>query len=312
MNDLSNNLDDNYFMRPTYIQGIGNIYPIKYREYTKFKQLADTFIVDDLTNITNKGRIQFQEKQKQGLISRAEKYKPKHYDCLYDWLIETTNNINEARKSLVNQKLYLSKIDKQDLINYKQDTEFREVIDYLTNDNLDLPTNGVYDLFKMLLKNDVILANGVFNILDENKNKVGEINRNNFELFRTVVMQNNLLYKPVIGYDLNSNKMIQQALKTKNKNNGSFSIETMLAVVSITRHLSDAELQDYTYYRLTYDFKVISKMHFNNLSFICSALGGETDGIFHLSEEIKLIDNPYDGLFNKPTTGGIDNMLQKG
>ena len=92
----------------------------------------------------------------------------------------------------------------------------------------------------------------------------------------------------------------------------SFSIETMLAVVSITRHLSDAELQDYTYYRLTYDFKVISKMHFNNLSFICSALGGETDGIFHLSEEIKLIDNPYDGLFNKPTTGGIDNMLQKG
>ena len=42
-----------------------------------------------------------------------------------------------TRKSLVNQKLYLSKIDKQDLVNYKQDKEFREVIDYLTNDNLD-------------------------------------------------------------------------------------------------------------------------------------------------------------------------------
>ena len=83
---------NDYFMKPTFIDGIGEVYPIKVREYEEFKTLANQYLVNDLTNLYNLQRINFDEKKKKGLIPKKEKFNLVEYDSIFDYLVEVTNS----------------------------------------------------------------------------------------------------------------------------------------------------------------------------------------------------------------------------
>ena len=163
-------------------------------------------------------------------------------------------------------------------------------------------------MFEMVLHEKVLLQDDRF-IIGEGHYS---INRDNFEEFREVVMKSNLVYKPLIGKNLRSNNVIQKAFETKSSHSPDISLDSMIATVSMKRNLSDEQILDYTWYRLMFDFNLISREHFNHLLFMARVIGGEMD-IPNLSEPIELYKNPYDGiLVPHKNNNGFDKAVTNG
>lgn len=287
---------NDYFMKPTFIDGVGNVYPIKVKEYEEFKLLANRYLVNDLKNIYNLQRINFDLKKKERKIPRNEKLKLQEYDSLFDYIVTVAKELNEMIGIIKNRlDLYESFSDEEIEYCIELKPELKEEIESYKNGNIILPKNEVYTLLEMVLHEEVFLIDGVFKIgLDGDY----ELNKDNFELFREQVMKSNLLYKPLIGHNLISNQVIEKALLSRSKKQKESALESIFATVSIKRNLTDEQILDYTWYRLMYDYSIISREHFNQLLFMGKCLGANVD-IPELSEKVDLYNNPYDGLLQK-------------
>lgn len=283
----------NYFMQPYNMEGVGNIYPIKLKDYDEFYELANKIIVNDIKNINNLLRIRFQTLQQEGKIDRFEKFKRIPYYHLFDFIIHTNNEFEKKRNEIIT---YINNI-KQELLNNKENNK-EEVLSMIKDYNEKIPTSDLNKLLYMLLKKETKIVNNEILIYDKS-NICGKITKDNFYQFRDIVMKNNLLYEPLIGYDKESNDLINQALKSKLNNNKKSSRESIMICVSLHKHLSDEELMNYTMYRLMADYNMISREHYNELYFIIKAVADGKMDIPDLGEDLELYKNPYDSIMQQ-------------
>lgn len=302
------NLDtDNYFMKPYYLEGVGLIYPIKIKEYKEFKELADNILVNDLTNVINSLRINFQTQQFEGKLDRFEKFQKPQYETLYDYIIDVFSDLEEKQSSLKKIILDLEKTQ------YSAKDEYNKNIALINNLKSMLIENPLYKLLTMVLHCNVGISNKVIYIYDTDNNVIGKIDKTNFDTFREIVMYNNLLYKPIIGYDRVSNNAIQKGLKAKSNKGVSCTTEALLSVVSVNKSISDMELQEYTMYRLMADYVTISRQHYNNFGFMRAIMGDKTSDIKDLQEDLCIYNNPYDGILQKHNGyNSLDTKLKRG
>ncbi|WEG18501.1 hypothetical protein PQ478_08465 [Alkalihalophilus pseudofirmus] len=124
----------------------------------------------------------------------------------------------------------------------------------------------------------------------------GEINRNNYDVVRGVIMKQNLLFEPKVY----KNKLVQQfadkVLETRAKSGIDMGIEDYVTTLAVAMGKHPSEIADYTVYQLKALFARLGKFkaYETNLALI----GHSTEiGKDHFAEKTDLHKNPYDDVF---------------
>ena len=85
----------------------------------------------------------------------------------------------------------------------------------------------------------------------------------------------------------------------------------MLSVVGTERGLSDDEIFQYTFYRLRFDYEIITRKYYNIFMFMLRSQGCESANILELSEEVNLRINPYNMLVGDLKVNSLDKSLEQ-
>lgn len=127
--------------------------------------------------------------------------------------------------------------------------------------------------------------------------KKGIIDKNNYEEVRKVIMEQNLLFDPVVAKNERSQEIIDKAIEKLQGGKPPMDIEAMVVMVSLFKNININEM---TYYQLRADYEMISKMEQNRAIPIYRVNGAEID-LNNLTEEMSIHKNPYgmDVLFRK-------------
>jgi hypothetical protein len=283
---------DNYFMKPQFLEGIGNIYPISISDYEKFSSLARKYITQGITTLHNLYKVN----KKVNVL-----------DYFVDMGMKMDKELSDL-KSIQN--------------NIPRDKDEKNKIDEL-NKLYELYSSGqiliysIYEmeeLFSLILKKKVIFK---YSLTEDGLNyifDIGEglyITRDNFKEFRSIIMWQNLLYEMPTSKDKKINESIQQSIKSQSKNNKGGDLCAMISAVGIERGLSDDEIFQYTYYRLRFDYEIITRKMYNLFMFMLRSQGCNDAKIVELSEEVNLRFNPYDMLVGEFKVNSLDKLLQQ-
>lgn len=269
----------NYFMHPQVIEGIGEVYPIKIKEYNEFNELASKYLLAGRKWLTN-----------------ICKYPKENY--VLDFFVQ-------------NALIYL---------NMKFNSEFNaedESIKLLEeNDIIRYDLNEMSKLFSMSLRQEVkfelldIMENGIVDYRFKIGDTENYITKFNYDKYRALVMEQNLLFEPLTSPSAKGNEVIQNAIKVLSKNGVSQSLASVCSAVSTSKGVSDAELQEYTYYRLMYDFETFNRVNNNLIHALFMSQGSKDVEITHLGQKIDLNKDPYANLLKRNGDNQLTRRLQ--
>ena len=290
---------DNYLMRPTVMSNGLLLYPIKMPQYDDFRNLAYKYIVLSVKKINNQLRQQWEKQIINKEIPNDTKFVPIKKDTLFEYLIsiceeslktkqEIIKQINERNKAIQQQ---INKLSKEEMTLLVADNpnilDEIEIID-INELNLKTACEEIIELIEMVVKNKVVFEGNCFIVYFKSNTYI--IDKNNFEEFRKIVCNQNLLFEPRIGANLSSQKAIDREMKNMFKEETS--LEAMVAC------LGDIDFDNITYYRL----KAMYEAYRRKLDYIaCSVYrangntleGGGAIPIPNLLEPLKLNTNPY-------------------
>ena len=272
---------NNYLMLPEEIKGIGEVYPIRLKDWDKFSKLGGMIFSNGIQNIKNL-------------------YK---FEGDYSLLNTEHQIVNSIKKSLF-KKTYDNLMFNIDILNTLEKNIIENNIKELKKSiKLDFTIEDVEELFGLVLRKNVRYeyvetednVEYLFKIEDSNCS----INKYNFEELRKVVMKQNLMYEPLTSPDELTNMILQQSVeKMINKNKGKGrSFENIVAMVSLEKGLKDEEVLDYTYYRIMKDYYMIERKHKNIYNAIFMSQGAKKCKIESFDEDIDMYYNPYDHIF---------------
>ena len=229
-------------------------------------------------------------------------------DELYDYIILLIEN-NE------NYKLLLNHINKLNELNEKQREEILNNIGYLRdvmlNKNVIEKNINQYsheefcELIELSVRKKVIYNPQLksFEIYSDDNELESVINKLNFNEFREIVMNQNLLYEPIIAPTKQAQKYIDA--KLSNTNGVESDLEAIVAFVC-TNSMS-MDISNYTYYRLMADFYSLMKQ-LSRSDMICYRAGGMTQkngkplDIPNIIDKLGINNNPYANIFKEVNT----------
>lgn len=269
----------NYFMKPQTIIGIGEIYPIKLYNYNEFKELSAKYMLAGRKWLTNICKYPKDEYILDFFIKNALMFESFKIGIISDEIKEQIKAISE---------IDMVKYDIGEMCNLFSMTINKEVIFEL----LDISSDGVIDYR--------------FKIDDENF-----ITKFNYEEYREMVMEQNILFEPLTSPSAKGNEVIQNAIKVLSKNGASQDLMSICSAVSTYKGIDDSELQEYTYYRLMYDFETINRINNNLIYAMFMAQGSKEAQLTYLGESIILNKNPYEGLLKRNGDNQLTKMLQQ-
>lgn len=271
----------NYFMKPQALEGVGDIYPVKIYAYNEFKELSAKYLLAGRKWLTN--------------ICR---YSKREY--VLDFFVRYALMFQGLRSGVIDEDLKgkFNVIDELDMVKYD--------------------INEMCSLFSMTLNTEVnfelleVTNDGVIDY----RFRIGEsgnyITKFNYEQYREIVMEQNILFEPLTSPSAKGNEVIQNAIKVLNKNGASIDIVSVCSVVSTYKGVTDKELQDYTYYRLMYDFETINRINNNLIYAMFMAQGSKEAQLTYLGEGLDLHKNPYSGLLKRNGDNQLTRRLQQG
>ena len=131
-----------------------------------------------------------------------------------------------------------------------------------------------------------------------NGNEDDLITRNNYEAIREMIMEQNLIFEPIIAADERSQKVIDKAIERKRNvtSNTETNIESMIVLVSKSRKIDE----DYTYYQLQADYEMELRMEQSRAIPVYRAVGADIEPIIY-AEVLSMHEDPYsfDKMFKK-------------
>ena len=308
---------NNYFMLPTTTSFGLKLYPVKLFKWERFNYLANKFIVMDIKTIDNSLHQQFQKDKLMGLIPRKQKYKKIQFDNLLDYILDLIYTNSVQIDQILSIKLSIKDLSDNDFNSlldvYKNDEQGQRLIKFSKDvDIKDLVNlkNEFSELIKIVTHcKKVIIKKNQINILFEDNNKI-ILDKDNFYEFREIVMEQNLLYEPLIVRNLDAQEMIDIDLKRK-YGDEEMDLESLVAFVST--HINK-DIKDYTYYRLKADFTSLMMENNYNLTAIyrangCTTKNGGNLPMPNILAPLSINKNPYDGLFKESKENSLDKRL---
>ncbi len=135
------------------------------------------------------------------------------------------------------------------------------------------------------------------------------ITRYNYEEIRTVIMEQNLIFEPIVAPNQKSQDAIDKAIERK-KNSGSnveTNLESMIILVSKSRPVTE----DYTYYQLQADYEMVLRLEQSRAIPTYRAVGADIDPI-ELGAILSIHDDPYsfEKMFRKNDRAKDKEMLK--
>ena len=308
---------NNYFMLPTTTSFGLKLYPVKLFEWERFNYLANKFIVMDIKTIDNSLHQQFQKDKLMGTIPRKQKYKKLQFDNLLDYILDLIYTNSVQIDQILSIKLSIKDLSDNDFNSlldvYKNDEQGKQLIKFSKDVNIkDLVNlkNEFSELIKIVTHcKKVIIKKNQINIVFEDNNKI-ILDKDNFYEFREIVMEQNLLYEPLIVRNLDAQEMIDIDLKRK-YGDEEMDLESLVAFVST--HINK-DIKDYTYYRLKADFTSLMMENNYNLTAIyrangCTTKNGGNLPMPNILAPLSINKNPYDGLFKESKENSLDKRL---
>lgn len=281
----------NYLMKPIQMKNNLDLYPIKIMEYERFRDLATKYLILDIPQLNNKRR--------QEGISLLE------FDNLFDYLksfIDTDRASCEIVKKIkeINKLTYK---EKKDLISSSEDIK-NMILNEKAYKNLSLQhfENEIIEMMTMVIKKKVVYNNKMncFDVYDENNELISYIDIYNFNEFRKIVMEQNLLFEPLIAPNKKAQKYIDASLR--NDSGQESDIEAIVAFVSTNSFTGD--ISNYTYYRLMAEFRsLIKQMNRSDVVSYSAAGATKKNGspldIPNIVSKLEVNKNPYDDVFKE-------------
>lgn len=261
---------DNYFGKPQFVTGLGEIYPLKILEYQEFEYLGYKYLKYSKTGLVNLKKMTEEQ-------------------TVYDYLIDT---------AIEDSKFILDNIDK---IDFSNPTIMLEsfFIDEITNlINLTTKKQFVFDE-----KRREFIHFGI------NRETENVLNGENFDAFRQVVCNQNLIFEPLTSPDIRGQEHIDTMYRALSKKNPPSDLEAMISYLSIVMGITDVSvIENFTYYKLRADFESAVR---NNQSFLvamCISQGAKAEPI-DFSQPLSIHENPHEGLMTKATITDADRAL---
>ena len=155
-----------------------------------------------------------------------------------------------------------------------------------------------------------IMENGIVDYRFKIGDTENYITKFNYDKYRALVMEQNLLFEPLTSPSAKGNEVIQNAIKVLSKNGVSQSLASVCSAVSTSKGVSDAELQEYTYYRLMYDFETFNRVNNNLIHALFMSQGSKDVEITHLGQKIDLNKDPYANLLKRNGDNQLTRRLQ--
>lgn len=270
----------NYFMKPQTIIGIGEVYPVKLYLYNEFKELSAKYMLAGRKWLTN-----------------ICKYPKGEY--ILDFFVKNALMFESFKIGIIADEIkdQVNVIDELDMIRYDIEEMCR--------------------LFAITLNNEVEfelldITNEMVDYRFKIKGTNNFITKFNYEQYRELVMEQNILFEPLTSPSEKGNEVIQNAIRVLSKNGVSMDLMSVCSAVSTYKGVSDEELQEYTYYRLMYDFETINRINNNLIYAMFMAQGSKEAKLTYLGENVDLNKNPYDGLLRRNGDNQLTKRLQQG
>lgn len=130
--------------------------------------------------------------------------------------------------------------------------------------------------------------------------ETGVINQHNYDAIREVIMRQNLMFEPLIVEDEYTQKVIDKAVKTRNRSGGEFDFHSMLVYVCNKKQILPSQMGDYTYYQLRCDNEMFQRIDFNESIHPYRAQGAKVDSL-NVYKGLETLSNPnaWDKFFVK-------------
>lgn len=271
---------DNYFGKSKYIEGIGNVYPITLSDYTEFKELAQKYIIIDKKKLES----------------------------------QIGEQIEQSRFEIVLNNIKAFEIaDNESILNLIDEETRKYYIQLKESDNKLKMTEFIY-LLKIILKVDKIYfdEDNIKFIIEDSLEK-NEINKENFDDFTTIVMQQNLLFTEFRYDDIYLQAMLESVRRNKKeKNVEEFDLESVLQLLSIVKGKHPWEFEKYTYYQVIAEYSRFQIMESYDWTkkVKTSGFGSSDASIPKLEEKIDLNKHPESDLikFNSQVYDKQDKM----
>lgn len=304
----NNSLDD-YFMKPTYADGIGLIYPILLKDYDDFKKLFDEYLLLDIKKLNNLKKQNLEMQKNQGLVPFNTKFEKIPYDNLYDFTVSKINEINEVidKNSQIFEE-YKEKLKQQNkLLKFLDEKTKEEIINnesYKANlkiieEGLKIPNNTFQEnlckLFEYCLRCKVKFKNNEFFMYKDNE-VIGSINKDNLDMFRKIVMYQNLIFEPRVASNLRSQYYIDKEISLLFKDSREVSLESMIAFISSSGN--NIDIDNITYYRFKADYEMeLRKLNYITFAMYrangCKDSNGNSLPMPSITEPLSVHINPY-------------------
>lgn len=149
-------------------------------------------------------------------------------------------------------------------------------------------------------------VNLVFKIGDNDEDL---ITRDNYEEIRAIIMEQNLIFEPIVAPNKKSQDIIDKAIERKRSSgsNVETNIESMIILVSKSRPVTE----DYTYYQLQADYEMVLRLEQSRAIPTYRAVGADIDPI-ELGAILSIHEDPYsfEKMFRKNDRSKDSEMLK--
>ena len=155
-------------------------------------------------------------------------------------------------------------------------------------------------MFELVTKNKATLKTDSRGHWGVEIGDIGVINQHNYDAIREVIMRQNLMFEPLLVEDAYTQKVIDKAVKVRNKSGGDFDFQSMLVYVCNRKQILPSQMKDYTYYQLRCDNEMFQRIDFNDSIHPYRAQGAKVDSI-NTDKALETLSNPnsWDKFFVK-------------
>lgn len=248
---------NSYFGFHEVVGGIGNIYPILVPNYKRFLELFNKYMLYSLKSLYNMGKIESIENMTLFNFITASCVITERY--IEDQIL-IANNDEEVN----------NKIKQLNKFGYKI-TEVEELLSIITRKTIK------YDS-----------SSDVFIIIGDIEGN--QINKDNFDKLRDIVMLQNVIYEPLIFKSKLAQKEFEKELKRREKDSKPVDFLSMLILVDMN---TNGDVNTYTYYKLAACYEVLNKKIIGDYIQRIRAQGVDQP-LINLGEELNINSNPYD------------------
>ncbi|MFK7678823.1 hypothetical protein ACI3ER_12335 [Bacillus sp. Wb] len=236
---------------PTFIEGIGNVYPIKIRDWEKFESMKEMIVIR------------------------------KEHFYIKDEAIE-------------NFDIIMANVEN----NYQVKDKFESLLSLLLKCDLLEKTRDDKGYSSYLIGND----------------ETGEITRDNYDKFRSVVMEQNLLIEPKVYKNAVFAQWAEKSAKANSNGAISITMESKISTVAAMEGRDFEDYDNYTYYQFEDRFNRICKIEESRSQSIMFAnpyADFSKMKLVHFAESINLRKDPYKDLFKDSSElGKLDQAVK--